>query len=127
MLHCKIRNGFNAVHKLFSYKEHCLTHKNDIGIVADIAGGCTEMDYAFCKRATLAVGFDMRHNIVPESKLIFGCSVIIDVIYVFFHLLDLLIGNLNTKLFFALCKSNPKLSPSRKLAVIRKNVFHFVA
>jgi len=69
------------------------------------------MNDSFCFRALLAIGIDMRHNVMPHLFFAFRRHVIIDIVSISLQLSDLLVCYRQAKLLFRLCKSNPQTSP----------------
>ena len=55
--------------ELLAHQLKALTHHDDVGVVADIAAGGTQMDDACRLGALLAVGVDMAHDVVAHQLL----------------------------------------------------------
>ena len=66
------------------------------------------MDDAFCFRALYAICIHMGHNVVADKTFSFFCHIIIDVLCMCFQFLDLLVCNVQSKLFFCLSKCDPE-------------------
>ena len=79
------------VHQLLLHQLQCLRHKDQIGVVADIAGRRTQMNDALCLRTLLTVGIYMRHHIMANLFLTGLCHIIVDVILMSLQFSDLLI------------------------------------
>ena len=113
----KFRNRRNCVNKLFLDKQKCLTHRDYICIIANIATCCTEMNDRLSLWALLAVSVNMAHYIVAKLLFILSCNIIIDIIGICLKLVNLLLSDIKPKFLFSLCKCNPKLSPSFELKI----------
>ena len=85
------------------------------------------MNYGFCRRAKVAIRFEMRHYVVADLAFVFGNFIVIDVVYMSFHFGDLLVGNIKPQFFLAFGKRDPEFSPARILFIWRKNTLHFIA
>ena len=53
----------------------------------------------------------MRHNVVAHLMLVPGRRLVVDIVNVRFHLLDLRIAYIESKLFLALGKGYPQSAP----------------
>lgn len=69
----------------------------------------------------------MRHNVVANFLFFLRRHIVVDVVDVRFHLVDLLVGDVDTQLLFGLGKRNPKFAPSAELEIGRENVLHLFA
>ena len=67
--------------------------------------------------ALLPIGVDMGHNVVADKTFSFFCHIIIDVLCMCFQFLDLLVCNVQSKLFFCLSKCNPEFSPGTEFHI----------
>ena len=84
------------------------------------------MDDSFCFRALYTVRVHMGHNVMAYLTFSFLCHIIVDIIFVSFQFIDLLLSDVQAKLFFCLSQSDPQSSPCAKLHIRRKNVLHFL-
>ncbi|MPN64458.1 hypothetical protein SDC9_212230 [bioreactor metagenome] len=71
----------------------------------------------FGKRRGIAERVYVRHDVMAEFFLIFGCFFIINRSNIIFHFINLRVRNLNTQFFFRFRQSDPQLTPSGKLIV----------
>ena len=85
------------------------------------------MDNGLRLGALEAVGVHMGHHIVAHHLFPLSCHIIVDIILMFPHLLNLLIGDVKTQLLLRLCQGDPESSPGAELLVLRKNVLHLPA
>ena len=69
----------------------------------------------------------MAHDIVPNDTLPLLGILVIDIILVCLELRNLLVGNIQPKLFLCLRKRNPELSPGTELFFLGKQVLHLPA
>ena len=63
-----------------------LPHHDDVGVVAHIAAGSTQMDDAGGLGALLAVGIDVAHHVVADQLLPGNGDVIVDIVHMGFQL-----------------------------------------
>ena len=124
---CKIGKISENLCRLLENDFRRMLQNDNIRVVADIARGCTEMDYRLCFRTLLSVCVYMRHYIVTHNFFAFLRNLIIHIVAVCFQLRNLLIGNSETKLLFGFCKSNPKPAPCSEFELLRKDFLHFGA
>ena len=124
---CKFCNGGNCINKLFLNKQKCLSHCDNIGVIANIATCGAKVNDCLCLWAKISVSMHMAHNIV--AKLLFICSgsFVIYILRMRLKLVYLLLSDIKAKFFFRLCKCNPKLSPCFKFKIGRINILHFLA
>ena len=120
----KIAQRRNGVNELFPHKDERLAHSDDIGVIADIAARCAEVDYRLCVGAALAEGEHMRHNVVAHLVLVPGRRLVVDIVNVRFHLLYLRIAYIESKLLLTLGKGDPQSAPGRELEVIGEKALH---
>ena len=73
------------------YQLQGFCHNDDIGVVSYVAGGCTQMDDSFCFRTLYTVRIHMGHNIVAHQFLTLFSHIIIDIIFMCFQFIDLLL------------------------------------
>ena len=123
----KFREDIEQIDKLLADEQHRLAHDNNIGVVADIAGGRAEVDYRLGVRALHAVGVNMGHNIVTNFFFAGGGDIIVYVVLVRFEFGYLLVRYVEPELLFALCESYPEPAPCSEFEVRREDIFHSVA
>ena len=121
---CKLAH---QLHKLCLYKLQSLCHYYDIGVVADVARGRSEMDYSLCGRAVCAELMDMSHDIVPYLFFFLFGILIVDIIDICTHFSQLLIGYMESQLLFRFCQRDPQPAPRCKLFIRGKQILHFPA
>ena len=114
------------VDNLSSDDLQCVPHDDDIGIVADIAGGSAQMDDALCIGALEAVSVDMAHYIMPDEFFSRFGFFVVDVIFMRNQLVDLLLGNRQAELMFSLGQCNPQKTPGLEFFILREKVLHFL-
>ena len=127
MFVCKIANFRYKRNELASHELQCFTHNDNIGVVANVATRCAQMNDWLCLWANFAVCKHVRHNVVAYFPFLFTCKIIVDIVDICLHLGDLLVLDVNAELLFCFGERNPKPAPSAKLEVLRKNMLHFVA
>ena len=72
--------------ELFAHQLQALPHHDDVGVVAHIAAGGTQMDDAGCLGALLAVGVDVAHHVVAHQLFPLDGDFIVDVVHMGFQL-----------------------------------------
>ena len=120
----KMGKNADDIDELLPNNLHGFRHDDDVGVVADIAACCAEVDDAGSLRALLAVGIHMAHHVVAHKALALFGDFIVDVLGVCLQLIDLFLRDRQTELHFALCKCDPKAAPGLELHVRRKQVLH---
>ena len=94
-----------------------IPHKNNVRIVADVAGCGSEVNNSSGFRALQTVRVHVRHDIVADLFFTrFGVRVI-DVLSMCLELRDLLVGDIESEFLLRLGESDPQLSPGAELAV----------
>ena len=114
---CKFCQLCQYIDQFLFHQLQCFCHHDNVGIVTNIAGGCSQMDDAFCFRALYAICIHMGHNVVADKTFSFFCHIIIDVLCMCFQFLDLLVCNVQSKLFFCLSKCDPEFSPGTEFHI----------
>ena len=122
----ELGEGVDASNQLLADDLHRLLDLDEVGVVADVAGGGTEMDDGHGLGDLLAPGVDVSHDIVAQELLLLGSALVVDVVDVGLHLLDLLVGDIETKLLLGSSESDPELSPCRELLGRRPDVRHLL-
>ncbi len=107
----KRRGGSSRVYEQLLYARKGVAHLNYIGIVSNVAGCSTEMDYRFCLRTNVAVGVNVSHYIMSEAVLVSVCRFVVDIVYVLLHFGDLFFGDIESEFHFGFRESYPELSP----------------
>ena len=118
ILHREPTELIDDVHELLMHELETLPHDDDIGVVADIAGGRTEVDDALRIRALYTVSVHMAHNIVTHFLLTCLRNLVVDLILMCLQLIDLLLCDVETQLMLRLCQCDPELSPGTELVVL---------
>ena len=85
------------------------------------------MDDAARVRADVAIGVNVRHDVVPHALLMPAGVVIVDVVDVLLHLIDLCLGDVQPQLFLGLGQRDPQPAPCGKFMIGRKEEKHFPA
>ena len=114
------------IHQFFLYQLQGFRHYDNICIIANVAGCGAQMNDRFCLRTLYTKSIYMRHNVVAYHFLTFFGHIIIDIVHVSFHLIDLLLGNIQSQLFLCLCKGDPESSPGTEFHIRRKNILHLL-
>ena len=116
----KFREDIEQINKLLADEQHRLAHDNNIGVVADIAGGRAEVDYRLCVRALHSVGVNMGHDIVTDFFFAGGGDIIVYVVLVCLEFGYLLVRYVESE-------SYPEPAPCSEFEVRREDIFHSVA
>ena len=111
---------------LLAHQLQSLAHDDDIGVVAHIAAGSTQMDDTLCLGALQAVGIDVAHHVMAHQLFAGDGILVVHVVLVGFQLGDLLIGDSQALLLLGLGKRDPQLAPGAELVVVRENVLHLI-
>ena len=113
--------------ELFADELQTLTHHDDVGVVADVAAGRTQMDDACRLGALLAVGVDMAHDVVADQLLAGNGDIVVDIVHMGFQLLHHFGGDVGQALLH-LCagQRHPQTAPGAELVVIREDVLHLI-
>ena len=115
------------IEQLSAHDFQTLAHNDDVGVISNIAAGCTQMDDSFCIWTLAAIGVHMAHHIVTNQLLTLTGDFIVNLVLVGFQLCNLLVGDVDAQCFFCLGKGNPKLSPGFEFVVLRKYILHLLA
>ena len=104
-----------------------LGHNDNIGVISNITGSCTQMDDSFCLRTLLHHTHKRGtlHHDEPYFLAVF-CHIIIDVLCMGLQLIDLLLGDGQSQLFLSLCQCNPQFSPGLEFHILGENVLHLL-
>ncbi len=102
-------------------------HDDQVGVVADIAGRCAQMDDAARARALEPVGDDVRHDIVTHLLLLTSGFLVIDVFRVRPHFFDLRVCDWQSELLLRFRQSDPEPPPGPEFVVGRKEPLHCIA
>ena len=100
----------------------------EVGITDDKLGGGAEMDDGFGKGALLAVGIDMRHDIVAYFPFLGSGYLVVDRIDMALQFGNHF-GSHGRQSQFMLCLSqgNPALAPVGEFELLGKKLLHFAA
>ena len=126
----ELRKLSDHIYQLLTNKIQCIAHNDDVGVIADIAARCAEVNDSGGLRALQPVCVNMAHDVMSYQLLALLCNSVIDVVDMHLHLIDHLLRDdrlsvlRQTELHLGLGKGNPKLSPGRKLLVLAENVLH---
>ena len=118
ILHRELTELVDDIDELLMYELETLPHDDDIGVVADIAGGRTEVNDALRVRALYAVCVHMAHDIVTHFLLTCLRNLVVDLILMCLQLIDLLLRDVEAQLMLRLCQCDPELSPGPELVVL---------
>ena len=127
VLHGKLRQICQNIDQLPANDFQSVPHDNNVCIIANIAGSCSQVNDALCVRTNLSICINVGHDIVTNDPFPCFCNIIINVINIVFQFLYLRRCDRQTEFHFCPSQSDPELSPSRKFLVSRKNVLHFFA
>ena len=86
---CKVCKFIDNYNKSLADEIQALAHDDDIGIVTDITGSCTEVNDSLCTRALNTICMDMAHNVMSSDLFFFCCNIVIDVVCMSFEFVDL--------------------------------------
>ena len=104
-----------------------LTHHDDVGVVAHIAAGGTQMDDACRLGALLAVGVDMAHHVVAHQLFALNGDFIVDVVHMGFQLGHHFGGDIGQALLhLGPGQRHPQAAPGAELVVVREDVLHLI-
>ena len=112
--------------QLGAHEPERLGHHDDVGVVADIAGGGAQVDDGARLGALPAERVNVGHHVVPHLPFPGLGHLVIDIVGVPLHLVDLLLGNRKPQLLFGLRQSDPQAPPCPELLVGRKQELHFL-
>ena len=113
--------------QLFADEFQALPHHDDIGVIAHIAAGGTQMDDACCLGALLAVGVNVAHHIMAHQLLARNGDLVVDVVHMGFQLGHHFGGDIGQTLFhLGPGQRHPQAAPGAELVVIREDVLHLV-
>ena len=124
----KLREVVDDVHELLLYKLERVAHDDDVGVVANVAGGRTQVDYSRRLGALLSVCVYMGHYVVAYQLLALLSDLIVDVgdvgfQFVYHFLCDLVYAEVH----LCPCESDPQTAPCGKLLVCGEDVLHLLA
>ncbi len=114
---CKLRQFIQHIDQFFLDKPQCFRHHDNIRIISHIARCRAQMNNALRLRTLLSVSIHMAHHVMTDLFLPLLCHIVVDIVRVRFQFVYLLLGNIQPKLFFRLCKGDPQLSPGPELFV----------
>ena len=113
--------------ELFAHQLQALPHDDDVGVVAHIAAGGTQMDDAGCLGALLAVGINVAHHVVAHQLFALNGHFVIDVVHMGFQLGHHVGGDVGQALVhLGPCQCHPQATPGAELVVIGEDVLHLV-
>ena len=114
-------------HQLFAHQLQTLPHHDDVGVVAHIAAGGTQMDDAGCLGALLAVGVDMAHDVVAHQLFPLDGHFVVDIVHMGFQLSYHIRGDVGqTLIHFGTSQRHPQPPPGAELVVVREDILHLI-
>ena len=123
----KVRQLCQHTHQLFTHQLKTLPHHDDVGVIAHIAAGGTQMDDACCLGALLAVGIDVAHDVVAHQLFPLDSHFVVDIVHMSFQLGYHVRGDVGQALIhFGTSQCHPQPPPSAELVVVREDVLHFI-
>ena len=120
----KVAQGGYRLAKPLAQVDKPVTVEDQVCVIGDIAARCAEVDDARSVGRRLAVGVDVRHDIMAHFTLPCGNDIIIDIIDMSFKLLHLLLGHRQPQLMLASGKLRPQSAPCAVAHIGRKQVLH---
>ena len=127
IFHGEVSEICQHVNHLAANDLQSVTHHDNVCIIADIAGSCTQMNDAGSLGADLTVCIHVGHDIVPAAFFFCFCHVIVNVVDIGFQFVHLLLCHGQTEFHFCPSQSHPKATPCGELLVSGENVLHFLA
>ena len=121
----KITQIFQNLRRFFKDQFRGFAHNNQIRIIAYITGRCAKMDDRFGSWTLLSIGIHMRHHVMPHFRFARFGNFIIDIVRMSGHFRDLNVSDLKAQHLLSARKRDPKLSPSAKFFLLRKEILHF--
>ena len=112
--------------QLFAHQLQAFAHDDNIGVIANIAAGSTQVDDTLCLGALQAVSVNMAHDIVAHQLFAGSGFLVIDVILVGFQLGNLGVGDSKTLLLLRLGQRDPQSAPGAEFVILRENILHLV-
>ena len=126
VLFCEDRQLFQNSNQLFTYQLEAFTQLNDVGVIAYISAGRSQMNNAGSLGGNLAESIDMTHNVMTDFLLTCTGDLVVDVVLVGLHLIDLLLGDVETQSLLCLSQRDPQTTPGGELHVGRKDIQHLL-
>ena len=126
MLFCEDRQLFQNSNQLFAYQLEAFTQLNDVGVIAYISAGRSQMNNAGSLGGNLTESIDMTHNVMTDFLLTCTSDLVVDVVLVGLHLIDLLLGDVETQSLLCLSQRDPQTTPGGELHVGRKDIQHLL-
>ena len=106
-------------HQLFAHQLKALPHHDDIGVIAHIAAGGTQMDDACCLGALLAVSVDVAHDVVAHQLFPLDGHFVVDIVHMSFQLGYHVRGDVGQALIhFGTSQRHPQPPPCAELVVV---------
>ena len=102
-------------------------HHDHVGIVADVAGGRTEVNDRARIRAKIAVRVNVSHNVVAELLFVSARYSVVDIVDMRFEFSDLRVRDVEAHCLFCFRKRDPKLSPGGEFHIGGEKILHFGA
>ena len=112
--------------QLFAHQLQALAHNDNIGVVAHIAAGRTQVDDPLGGGALQTVGVDVAHHVVAHQLFAGDGVLVVDVILVGFQLGNLGVGDSKTLLLLRLGQRDPQSAPGAEFVILRENILHLV-
>ena len=116
---------FGKFAKIFNYFRRfcnnyfaCLAYGYNIFVIADVTTGCAKVNYPRRFGTKLTVSINVTHYVVARFLLSGLCHGVVYIAHMCLHLRYLLVGNVQTELFFRTRQSYPEFAPRGKLEVV---------
>ena len=123
----EIREIRDNVHELSVNYFKRVTHYDDVGVVADVARGRTEVNDPLCLRADETVSVNVGHYVMSHFLFAGFGSRKIYVVDIGFELRDLLLGYAEPELHLRAGERSPQSAECRELLLRGKDVLHLLA
>ena len=120
----KVAQGGYRLAKPLAQVDKPVTVEDQVCVIGDIAARCAEVDDARSVGRRLAVGVDMRHDIVAHLALPCSDTIVIDIIDMRFKRRHLLLGHRQPQLMLASGKLCPQPAPCAIAHIGRKQMLH---
>ena len=120
----KVAQCAYGINKPLAQVHEPVTVEDQVCVIGDIAARCAEVDDARSIGRRLAVGVDVRHDIMAHFTLPCGNDIIINIIDMSLKLCHLLLGHRQPQLMLASGKLRPQSAPCAVAHVGRKQMLH---
>ena len=127
MFLCKVCQIGNDVYEFLTDQFQSFCHDDQVRVIANIAGGCAQVNDPFGFRALQSVSVYVGHDVVANDLLAFFGFVVVDIIGSGLQFCDLLVSDGKAQLLFRFCQCDPEFSPGPEFHFRGKEVFHLFA